>query len=58
MTPHEVEQTAIEFRLCIRRKAGLDGHWHETSESLKEWYRELARRSLVSGPRVQVRPTE
>lgn len=42
----EIEQRAKDFRYAVRRKAGLDGDWDSASASMKDWCRELARRSL------------
>lgn len=42
----QVEQSAYKLRQHIRAKAGLKCDWVSASESLKEWYREMARRSM------------
>lgn len=44
-----VEKLAQEFRGYIRTKAGLQGpDWIYTSPSMRDWYRELARRALTA----------
>lgn len=47
--PLAVERLAQEFRNYIRAKAGLQGpEWLYVSMSMRDWYRELARRALTA----------
>lgn len=41
MTEKEIEQAANDFRYHVRKKAGLDGHWYDAPESMKQFYRDL-----------------
>ncbi len=41
-----VAQRAYEFRKAIRAKAGLACDWDEASPEIRDWYFELARKSI------------
>ncbi len=45
MTAEErVETTAAEFQAHVRGLAGLKSDWIKTPETMREWYRRMARR--------------
>lgn len=45
-TVSRVEKTAADLRAMVRKKAGLEPRWDEASDSMRDWYRGLARRMI------------
>ena len=44
----KLEQAARNFRANVRKKAGLEIDWDKASESMRDWYRGLARKMMAA----------